>query len=389
MKKNTSTYLDYQATTPLDSRVSDSMIPYYSQVFGNPHSSGHSFGWEANRAIENARLDVADLLSAGPDEIIFTSGATEANNLAILGLAHGCDRKRHKIFVSAIEHKSVLAPARHLANEGFLVELIPVDNQGGIDLNWLQDNIDEKTLLVSVMAVNNEIGTIQEISTITSICHSVGALVHIDATQAFPTMTIDTFEQDIDLLSLSAHKIYGPKGIGALYIRREYQNLIQPILWGGEQESGLRSGTLPTPLCVGFGKAASLILSDSEKDKKCIKELKIELFQKLSHQIEGLELIGPPLKNRHIGNLCLYFPGISADELIGLIQPKLAVSSGSACTSGITETSHVLSAIGLSATKSNSCLRISLGRMTTLEEIEIAAKVLISEYAKIKRLINI
>ena len=378
MDKSRPIYLDYQATTPLDPRIAEAMIPFYNQAFGNPHSLAHSYGWQANQAVEDARIEVADLISADPDEVVFTSGATEANNLAIIGLAKGCDKKRNKILVSSIEHKSVLAPVRHLANEGFIFELIPVDIYGKIDLNWLKDNIDEKTLLVSVMAVNNEIGTIQDLSTVSSICYTVGALLHVDAAQAFPSISIDTYDQHIDFLSLSGHKIYGPKGIGALYIRRENQQFIQPLLWGGEQQAGLRPGTLPTPLCVGFGKAATLIMSEGEQDNKRIKLLGAQLLQLLSARIKELELIGPPLERRHSGNLCLYFPGIDADEFIGRIQPGLAISSGSACTSGITELSHVLTSIGLSDKKNKSCLRISIGRITTAEEIERAALILSS-----------
>ena len=384
MTPQSAIYLDYQATTPTDPRVVESMIPYYYQLFGNPSSSENSFGWKANDAIEEARRETANLIGADTDEIIFTSGATEANNLAILGLAKSCAGTRQRIFVSAIEHKSVLAPARRLLQDGFKSEVIPVNSFGEIDTAWLEKSLNKQTLLVSVMAANNEVGTLQNLQKIAEICHSSGALFHVDASQAFPSLAINVFDVDIDLLSLSGHKIYGPKGIGALYIKRELHNFISPLLFGGEQENAIRPGTVPTPLCVGLGKASSIMVEQWEADRSHNSNLSKILLDLLSSRIRGIELIGPPVRNRHCGNLNLLFPGVDAGEIIAKTQPLLGISSGSACTSGMTEPSHVLTALGLSGDQNRSCLRISTGRMTTKNEITIAAELLCSAYKALK-----
>lgn len=384
MTTNFPIYLDYQATTPTDERVVESMKPFYFQEFGNPHSVEHSFGWKAESAIDKAREEVAFLISSDADEIIFTSGATEANNLAILGLAEESDRKRHKVFVSAIEHKSVLAPVQRLRQKGFEVALIPVDEVGLVDVEWLKNNIDSQTMLVSVMAVNNELGTIQDLSIISEICHNCGVLLHFDSAQAFPSVRIDVFALDIDFLSLSAHKIYGPKGVGALYVKRELQSKMTPLIWGGEQEGGLRAGTLPTPLCVGFGKAASLMMQDWNQEKEHLISCRNHFFDALKNEIKDLRLIGPKLEQRHLGNLNILLPGINAEAFIGSLQPHLAISTGSACTSGIIGSSHVLSAIGLSRDESNCCIRMGVGRSTSLDDLNTAARLVVDKYNSLR-----
>lgn len=384
MSISPSIYLDYQATTPLDTRVAKWIFPYYFKVFGNPSSAEHSFGWQANDAVNIARQEVADLICADSDEIIFTSGATEANNLALFGLAKGADRRRHKILVSSIEHKSILAPAKQLENHGYKLELIPVDDTGRIEICWLKDNIDEKTFLVSIMAINNEIGTIQDIGAIGEICQSLGVIFHVDAAQAFPTISIDVYQKEIDLLSISGHKIYGPKGIGALYVKRGIQSVMEPIQWGGEQENGLRPGTLPAPLCVGLGKAATLIKEQCHVERQHLAGLRNQLFEELKKSIKEMKAIGPIFEQRHVGNLNVYLPNVNAQELIGTLQPQLAISTGSACASGFIEPSHVLRAIGLSPDEARSCLRISVGRQTTIEEIIRAVELISQAYRTLK-----
>lgn len=252
-------YLDYQATTPADPRVIEAMQPYWSAVYGNPHSADHAFGWKADAAVEAARAEIAGLIGADPDEIVFTSGATEANNLAILGITRGAPPPRRRIVISAIEHKCVIAAARAAAHEGYAVTVVPVGADGIIDVGAISATLDDQVAIVSVMTVNNEIGTIQPIEQIGELCRSRGIIFHTDAAQALSFLEIDVDKFNVDLMSLSAHKIYGPKGIGALYVRRDSKIRPKPIIHGGGQELGLRSGTVPTPLCVGFGEACRII----------------------------------------------------------------------------------------------------------------------------------
>ncbi len=373
MKTGKTIYLDHQATTPLDRQVLAEMAPYHGGSFGNPHSSDHSLGWESARDTEKAAAQVARLIGADPDEIIFTSGATETNNMALLGLGRkAAGGRRHRILVSAIEHKSVLAPARVLEKQyAFTVEQIPVDRQGCVELSALNDMLDEDVLAVSIMAVNNEIGTIQNIAKISDRIRCHGAVFHCDAAQAPIAIPIASLATHTDILSLSGHKMYGPMGIGAIFIARLLQDRIEPLIYGGGQQSGFRSGTLPVPLCVGMGVAAELLTGEGAGEKRR------ELRRRRDHFVRRLRgsgwqvsLVGPEGGARHPANASLCFHGFSAHEILGALQPRLAASTGSACTSGIPEPSHVLRAIGLNGEDSEATIRFSLGFGTTDEDIE-------------------
>ncbi|WP_292058225.1 aminotransferase class V-fold PLP-dependent enzyme, partial [Mesorhizobium sp.] len=281
-------YMDYQASTPLDPRVLEAMTPFLTGGFGNPHATDHGYGWHADNAISVARDEIAVLIGADSDEIIFTSGATEANNLAVLGAARAAVPNRRRILVSEIEHKCVLAAARVLADEGFEVLAIPVTAGGVVDMQSLRLLIDENTALVSIMTMNNEVGTVQPIEAIADICQHAGAMLHSDAAQALAVMDIDVDRLGIDLLSLSAHKAYGPKGIGALYVRRKIRSRIRPILYGGGQEDGLRPGTLPTFLCVGFGRACALLAEERLPEIERVASLRDRLLNHLLRSIPDL-----------------------------------------------------------------------------------------------------
>lgn len=377
-------YLDYHSTTPVDKRVMKVMQPFFEDQFGNPHSKDHMFGWEAHKAVERARGQISDLIGADADEIIFTSGATEANNLAIIGTALAMGPKqRNKIIVSEIEHKCVLNSASYLKNHGFEILCVPVDKNGVISLIDLETLIDDKTALVSVMTVNNEIGSIQPIKEVGSLCHEYGAIFHTDAAQATLFIGLDVSEMSIDLLSLSSHKIYGPKGIGALYISRDLQNKPNPLIHGGGQEQGYRSGTLPTMLCAGFGEACVLACSERENYQTKIKELSASFYAELSQKIPEIQINGS-WENRHPGNLNILFPYIDAESLIGALQPYIAASTGSACTTGIPEPSHVLKAIGLTTEQAESSIRFGVGRQTTESHITDAVDLIASAYRNLK-----
>lgn len=385
MKIERALYLDHQATTPLDSRVLAKMTPYLVESFGNPHSADHAVGWQATRAVEESAEQLGALIGADPDEIIFTSGATEANNLALLGLARRASGgNRRRILIAATEHKCVLAIGRVLASQlGFSVETLPVDRCGRINLDALEERMADDVLAVSIMAVNNEIGTIQDVERICQVSASHGAVFHCDGAQAPAAMDMSSFADQADLLSLSAHKMYGPKGIGALYIRRDLQNRIEPLIYGGGQQNGLRSGTLPTPLCVGIGAAASLLQGErgkAERDK--LAELRDQFVQELRDLRWPVRLNGPePGPQRHPGNVNLQFEGISAHDLLGALQPNLAASTGSACTTGVPEPSHVLRAIGLSTEQADSSIRFSFGRGTTVQDITRATDLIATTLA--------
>lgn len=344
------------------------MQPFYTEYYANPHATDHAAGWSASDAIEAARRDVANAINADADEIIFTSGATEANNLAIRGLTRS-DPSRTKIIVSAIEHKAVLAPAREVAREGFELVLAPVDSEGRIDLGRLSELVDDQTLLVSAMLVNNEIGVMQPIKEISQLCQSAGAMLHTDAAQALFWLPMDVLELGVDFLSLSGHKASGPKGIGALYVSREAKPRLQPLIHGGDQEGGLRAGTLPTPLCVGLGEACRL-LPDAQAVAEW-KSLTGALGAGLQSLFPRMETIGSR-EDRHPGNLCLRMPGVDAERLVALLQPDVALARGSACTSGIPEPSHVLRALGLDGTAVAEVVRLSTAPTTCMDQIENA-----------------
>ena len=342
--------MDYQATTPADLRVVEAMQPYWSAIYGNPHSADHAFGWSADAAVETARGHIAALIGADADEIVFTSGATEANNLAVLGIARASRPARKRIVVSAIEHKCVLAAARAAADDGFEVITIPVGADGIVDPRAVAAVVDDCTALVSVMAVNNEIGTVQPLSEIAAVCAGVGAVFHTDAAQALNVLPIDVGTIGADLMSLSAHKAYGPKGMGALFVRRNLRVRPKPIIHGGGQEGGLRSGTLPTPLCVGFGEACRILVDERDGDAKRISALRDRFLAALLKAVPGLTVNGDKAA-RHPGNLNLLFSQMDASLLLQNLHPNVAASTGSACTSGEPEPSHVLRAIGLSPRK--------------------------------------
>ena len=367
-------YADYQATTPVDPRVLTRMAPFWGNSFGNPHSSDHVVGWHAEKAVQEAATAIASMIGSDADEIVFTSGATEANNLAILGTARHVPNARRRILVSVIEHKCVLGAARELSmNESFTVETISVDSDGYLDLAELAEQLDDSVLLVSVMAVNNEVGTIQDIPSISQLVRSCGAFFHCDAAQAPCAIDIENFATYADLISLSGHKMYGPQGIGALYIRREIHDRIEPLLYGGGQQEGLRSGTVPLPLCVGMAAASEIIVAEGCEERKRIarqRDMFIALMQETGLTID---VNGPTSDDRHPGNANIRFDGLDAQDIIASLQPKLAASTGAACSSGIPEPSHVLRALGLTADQSEASIRFSFGRFTTDEEIKNAA----------------
>jgi cysteine desulfurase len=373
MRVNKIIFLDHQASTPIDPAVVEQMAPYYEEDFANPHSSGHALGWRAAAAVEKAASNVADLIGADADEIVFTSGATEANNLALIGHArHHLGGGRRRIIVSPIEHKCVLEALCHLEDKhGFTVEFVPVDRNGLIDLDALKKSMSNDVLLVSIGAVNSEIGTIQSIEKISAITHEFGAIFHCDAAQAPLTGDITDYAQHTDMLSLSAHKFYGPKGIGALYIRRDLKREIEPLIFGGGQQDGLRSGTLPTPLCVGFGHASALrMLPDAIQKTDRLRALRNLFVDSLQRKSNPIDLNGPNLSERHPGNANIRFEGIDARLLLAALQPGISASMGSACASGIPEPSYVLRSIGLDNDGANSSIRFSLGFGTS--EVDVA-----------------
>jgi len=365
-------YLDCQATTPVDERVLNAMLPYFRESFGNPASSGHLYGWEAAAAVKLAREAIANSINASPEEIIFTSGATEANNLAIKGVAEAYHQKGRHIITAQTEHSAILDPCIYLQSLGFEVTYLPVQADGLIDLLQLEQSIRPDTILVSIMAANNEIGVLQPIADIGKICHDRQVLFHSDAAQAIGKIPIDVNVMQIDLMSLTAHKIYGAKGIGALYVRRRNPRVsIAPQLHGGGHERGMRSGTLYTPQIVGFAKAIEIAIASQASEQQQILNLRQHLWQRLS-ELDRIILNGHSTQ-RLAGNLNVSFPDINGQALMLALQPIVAVSSGSACSSAKTAPSHVLKALGHSNELANASIRFGIGRFNTLEEIEIVA----------------
>ena len=366
-------YFDHQATTPVDERVFQKMLLIFAETSGNPHSSDHSVGWKMSQIVTQAKASVANLIGAATDEIIFTSGATESNNLAIQGIGRrATDGKRRRILVSAIEHKCVLESARALAEQhGFSLEMLPVDRTGQVSVTSLEDVLSDDVLLVSVMAVNNEIGTIQDILRLAATAHQAGALFHCDAAQAPIAMDIGQLAALVDSLSLSAHKMYGPQGIGALYVRRDLHSQIEPLIYGGGQQDGLRSGTLPVALCAGMGVAAD-ILDDANQQRQLLRQLTEHFIEKVCALPWEITVNGPDLSDRHPGNANVCFHGFSAHDILQTLQPHLAASTGSACMTGIPEPSYVLRAIGLSRDEADASVRFSLGFDSTKNDIDRA-----------------
>ena len=376
-------YLDYAATTPVDPRVAEKMIPYLCEQFGNPASSSHSFGWNAEEAVENARAEIAALINADPREIIFTSGATESDNLAIKGAAHFYQSKGKHIITVKTEHKAVLDTCRELEREGFEVSYLGVKENGLLDLDELKDAIRSDTILVSVMSVNNEIGVIQDIDLIGKICREKGVLFHTDAAQAAGKMTLDVQTQHIDLMSLSAHKIYGPKGVGALYVRRKPRVRLEAQMHGGGHERGFRSGTLPTHQIVGMGEAYRLARLEMADDNAKALELRTQFLNGIK-DIEEVYINGD-LNRRIPQNLNVSFNFVEGESLMMAVK-ELAVSSGSACTSASLEPSYVLRALGRNDELAHSSLRITFGRFTTHEEIDFATKLICERIGRLRDL---
>jgi len=377
-------YLDNQATTRTDPRVVEAMLPYFTEKFGNPHSKSHSYAWEAEEACSLARSQVANLIGASEKEIIFTSGATESNNMALKGIAKFYGSKKKHIVTVLTEHKCILDTCRHLEQEGFKVTYLPVKPNGIVDLDQLKSAITEDTMLVSVMAVNNEIGVVQPLKEIGQICREKGVFFHSDIAQAFGKIPINVDEFNIDLASISGHKIYGPKGIGALYIRRKPRVRLSPLFNGGGQERGFRSGTLATPLSVGLGAAASIASREMEKDQAHVKKLFDTFLNKIQANAEQVFLNGDRDQRYH-GNLNLSFAYIEGESMILAIK-DLAVSSGSACTSSSLEPSYVLRALGVGDDLAHTSIRFGFGRFTTEAEVEYAAELILSRINKLREL---
>ena len=361
-------YLDSHATTPVDPRVFDAMKPYFTETFGNASSLDHSFGYDASVAVQQARETIANSIGCMMDEILFTSGATESDNLALMGVMEKNKSKGNHLITCVTEHKAILDTARHLEDLGYKVTYLPVDEFGLIDLDELKNAITDETVLISIMFANNEIGTIQNISEIGKIAHENDVYFHTDAAQAVGHIPIDVKEMNIDLMSFSSHKIYGPKGIGALYIRSLSPRVkINSIIHGGGQERNIRSGTLNVPGIVGFAKAVEIAVSEMEQENEKYRKwtgMMLEEFSKIGGKLNG----HPTQRLAH--NLNIRFEGIEGKAIINSVSKKLAISAGSACTTQLVEPSHVLLALGLSEEDTHSAIRIGCSRFNTSEEIQ-------------------
>lgn len=378
-------YLDCQATTPVDPKVLNAMIPYFSEHFGNPSSINHLYGWETEAAVKNARQVIADAIKSTSQEIIFTSGATEANNLALKGIVEAYYTKGKQIITLATEHNAIIDPCRYLESLGFTIIILPVEPDGLVNLENLKSAINAQTILVSIMAANNEIGVLQPLKEIGEICRDNQVLFHTDAAQAIGKIPLNVEEMKIDLMSLTAHKIYGPKGIGALYIRKRNPRVrLMPQMQGGGQEKGIRPGTLNTPLIVGFAKAVELALLEQESENERLEALRNQLWQALKTQIEGIYLNGHP-KQRLAGNLNISIEGIDGAALLLGLQSKIALSSGAACSSTKLEPSHVLKALGHSDSLAYASLRFGAGRFNTAQEIEQTGKIVVETVRSLRQ----
>jgi len=376
-------YMDYSATTPVDPRVASMMIPYLTEKFGNPASSSHAFGWEAEAAVELAREQVAALVNCDPKEIVWTSGATESNNLAIKGAAHFYQGKGKHIITMRIEHKAVIDTVRELEREGFSATYLDPEPNGLLDLDKFKAALRPDTVLVSVMLVNNEIGVIQDIAAIGEICRDKGILFHVDAAQATGKVAIDLQQLKVDMMSFSAHKTYGPKGIGALYVRRKPRVRIEAQMHGGGHERGMRSGTLPTHQIVGMGEAFRIAQEEMAQENERIRMLRDRLLNGLM-AIEEVHINGD-MEQRVPHNLNLSFSFVEGESLMMAVK-DVAVSSGSACTSASLEPSYVLRALGRSDELAHSSIRFSIGRFTTIEEVDYAIELLKNKIGKLREL---
>jgi cysteine desulfurase len=378
-------YLDHHATTPVDPRVLEAMLPYFSEDFGNASSGTHVYGWRAEAAVEASRESLARGIGAGePAEIVFTSGTTEADNLALQGVLRAAAPERNHLVTTTIEHPAILDASRALEAEGFRVDRVPVDPEGLVDPDEVARALTDRTALVSVMAANSEIGTIQPLREIAQRCHERGVLFHTDAAQAVGRIPVDVQRDGIDLLSMCAHKLYGPKGVGALYVRGGRPRIrIRPLLHGGGHERGLRSGTLPVPPIVGFARALALAGEGLAQEAERIGALRDRLWERLAAGLEDIQRNGHP-ERRLPGNLNVSFAGVAADRLLPAL-PDVALSTGSACASGRAEPSHVLAALGLPKSRIGSAIRFGIGRGNSMEEIERVAARLIEEVERARR----
>ncbi len=377
MNSITAIYLDYNATTPCDPRVVEKMLPFFGETYGNPSNGLHIQGRKSAKAVDDAREQVAGLIGARPNEVVFTSGATESNNLAILGIAHMRQNgNRKRIVTCVVEHKAVLLPCKKLKENGFDVVFLSVDKNGRVSMDEARQAINDKTLLVSIQGANNEVGTLQPAKELAEIAHQHGALFHCDAAQAVGKVPVNVDDLGVDLLSMSAHKLYGPKGVGALYVRGGSNSIpMEPIWYGGGQENGLRSGTTNVPGIVGFGEASEISKSILVDEEKRIRSLRDVFESTMIKNIPSLKING--YKAGRLPNTSsITFPGIDADALI-LNADKIMVGTGSACTSGAVEPSHVLTAIGLSRDLASSTIRISLGRYCNQDQIQVAINSLV------------
>ena len=388
LNDNRPIYLDCHATTSVDKRVLEAMLPYFSERFGNPSSTTHLYGWEAESAVKQARITIAEAINATPEEIIFTSGATEANNLAIKGVAEAYFSQGKHIITVATEHRAVLDPCKYLQTLGFTITYLPVQPDGLIDLEQLRAAIRPETILVSVMAANNEIGVIQPLAQIGQICRERGVLFHSDAAQAIAKIPLDVEQMNIDLMSLTAHKVYGPKGTGALYIRRRNPRVtIASQIQGGGQERNIRSGTLYTPQIVGFGKAIELGLDLMASEQEYLLQLREKLWS-LLNQLPGIELNGHPTQ-KLAGNLNVSIEGVDGTALMLGLQPTVALSSGSACSAASTKPSHVLTALGREEKLAHASIRFGIGRFNTIAEIETVGKTVVSVITSLRQARNL
>ncbi len=384
-KKEGYIYLDYQATTPCDPRVFEAALPYLIEHFGNPHSRNHIYGWEAEAAVETARKQIATLINANPTEVIFTSGATESNNLAIKGAAQFYKSKgKNHIITCITEHKCVLDACRHLEQDGFEVTYLPVQKDGLIDLNVLKAAIKPNTVLVSIMAVNNEVGVIQPLADIGKLCREHGVFFHTDAAQAVGKIPLDVEAMQVDMLSISGHKLYAPKGVGALYVRKRPRVRLTAQINGGGQERGMRSGTLSPFLCVALGVACDIARTEMDFETARIAKLRDFFWKKLSDALPEIYINGHATQ-RIPGNLNISFAYVEGEGLMMGIK-NLCLSSGSACTSASLEPSYVLYALGVEDEMAHTSLRIGIGRFTTEEELEIAANSIISSVNRLREM---
>jgi cysteine desulfurase len=383
MKLHLPIYMDYSATTPVDPRVAEAMIPWLTEKFGNPASRSHAYGWEAEEAVEKARKQVAELVNADPKEIVWTSGATESNNLALKGAAHFYSGKGKHIVTVMTEHKAVLDTVRELERQGFSATYLEPEPNGLLDLAKFEAALRPDTIVASVMLVNNEIGVIQDIAAIGEICRARGIIFHVDAAQATGKVTIDLEKLKVDLMSFSAHKTYGPKGIGALYVRRKPRVRIEAQMHGGGHERGMRSGTLPTHQIVGMGEAFRIAQEEMASENERIRMLRDRLWQGIS-DMEEVHLNGD-LEQRVPHNLNVSFNFVEGESLMMAVK-DIAVSSGSACTSASLEPSYVLRALGRSDELAHSSIRFSVGRFTTVEEVDYAVKLLHDKIGKLREL---